>query len=1247
MTGRGRKGQSKKKDKASSIVDRVAIDVDQDNSLMYVPPSLDSGFTDFGLGGGATGGGSGSVAAAASGLGGIAPSLDSGYDVDSGACDTTAFSPGGGDQAADSFVKEPPKLLKPKGLTGKISTLFRRDRGSSDGVISPASTARSGGSRGIRGRSRSKDRGRSRSKDRGRSSSVSEDLFRMSSSRTDHRSSEDADDEHTNMDAAAAVAKAAGSALAVRSASTASRGSAASVSSRSKRIFYSSNCDDDSDDSYESRISRATRNTSASAASRDRGAGSGGDDFPHSEVSTAAYTATTGGTAKTILRYRGFSTSIKSLFLDEALVCASMGCFGLILSNRTEYLLQIRNERRGTLSPKSRAAAGGADRRKLPSRIVAYGLIITILLMFSTFIIFGFGTGNGLASDYYEGYDYYDENDGNNNNNNYNANQQQGNNANDGNNNYNYNNNYNNVNQNNWKYGYDYSQYDNEGADAYDGYDGAQGDDAGQDNYDAYDAAGDDGGGEQRRRQQEEIVVPPLGMSSSGSRTAARHPAHGIFKLRDYQEQFWTPAYEFLRDEWYRGDYDGGVDRQRREEQSYTDDTTQQVEYTRSQRDLGSNIRMALLFAFLLFLGVLGRRRRMRTRFYLVRARAQEDHLYYASSDVTQKRVAFEDTRENQYEGACSHTLCGCYPVDEAVRPDQEEEEVKVSDVGIIKLKKKPHHEDSVARGFNCFMASCCGVLCKCWFQCLSICALAQEAREIRLLLPPRYQRIDFITHQPFHEYQTSVRDLRLGWMGKIERLNGFAPHYNALSRLSRYILVISTVALLALVLTLLFNPRAAFSWQDAVVLAATFAQSFLVLFFVHWIFHKSDLSLDAVIKLFAAGFLIAVPSAFFFEGLLVNIVLFSAWGVYEFFALCMGEQFTDFIFDHWRIVWIVGELFNAYVVAAITEELCKYYTFRAVEHPDLVFLTGLTRDQHDEDAVDGGLVKYPFGSHQVQVHNKDTIEEVASMRSYRSTDSRKSRSSRRSRTKEALLNVGSGIDDEDFKDDVQEVRSYRQMAMAITTGMISVAVGLACAENFLYVFVLGGAMANDNDAEEHHRGDVTEAWIVLFFRSIFPVHALAAAMQSINMIRKFVETSEDDGHRIGVGRIILPAVILHGTFDAVLMGINIFIEIAWDNYLEEHEGKIGEDQPYNAVVLNIVAWMSITGVMLAGIIWYFRENRKQRIRLKHLEDADMARRLAADPVGLSPIASSCASPKSAIRTTGTGTSGPSEFELV
>lgn len=260
--------------------------------------------------------------------------------------------------------------------------------------------------------------------------------------------------------------------------------------------------------------------------------------------------------------------------------------------------------------------------------------------------------------------------------------------------------------------------------------------------------------------------------------------------------------------------------------------------------------------------------------------------------------------------------------------------------------------------------------------------------------------------------------------------------------------------------------------------------------------------------------------------------------------------------------------------------------------------MTGLDRESSDGNAVDGGHITYSYGSHQVQELNRSQSFGGESVQSHRSNATGASRGG-------FTPSIARTTTEEEFYEDDNDARTYRQKAAAVTTGMISVAVGLACAENFLYVFVLGGAQESDDE----HSGDVTEEWIVLLFRSIFPIHALAAAMQSVNMIRKFVECTDHNQHRIGVGRIILPAVILHGTFDAILLSINVFMESSWDRYYEENGGNNdGDGTPYNPVILNLVAWASIIFIMLVGILWYYRENRSQQVRLKLLEEQDKAR---------------------------------------
>lgn len=852
-----------------------------------------------------------------------------------------------------------------------------------------------------------------------------------------------------------------------------SPGPAQPMGQTTSRLF----CNDDSDDSYESRISAISRGREEEDEIED----------------------------KRVVRYRGFSTSLQSLFLDESMVCASIGCFGLMLSNRTEYLLEVRNAQRGSASTSKRRSDLS---HRLPSRIIGYILLATLLSMGLTFIIFGFGSNHTSLA------------------------------------------------MSNWNEGTTIVEAYTDDANANYNDDKVQRNADDANNNDDGAAAGDDAGNRQ--------------LDSKQTVSAWRgHRTIGICKIRDSQQTFWEPFMDFIRNEL-----------KDRPEQRHLKNNKQKAS------DAGSTTRSILAILFLVVLGVIGRRRRMRARYAIAKARAQDDALYYASSG-THKIL----TEEDNYEGACSHTLCGCYPIDPQMDED-EQEEPELDESG-----KKRKNQDCVARGFACLLAICCGFICKCWAQCLSICALAQEGREIRLLVAPKFQRIDYITHQPFSEYQPSVNDLRRGWLGKTRRKAGFLPHIQALSRLSRYILITFSSTIIILVVTLMFNPRAQFSWPDAIVLFATFFQSFLVIYVVHWIFHKSDLSMDAVVKYFAAGFLIATPSAFIFEGLLVNIILSIAYTVYSLLDFIFGYAFVNWFVAHYRFVWILGELINAYVVAAMTEELCKYYTFRTVEHPDLIFLTGLNRNHQDDAAALGGVVQYPFGVHQLPKLNRNNSFESTSQYSHRSSKSNRTELDNAEWIKQAAT-------EEEFAEDENDARTFRQKAAALTTGMIGVAVGLACAENFLYVFVLGGTGAED-DAKG---GGTMEEWIVLLFRSIFPIHALSAAMQSINMIRKFIECSTDKDHRIGVGRVITPAILLHGSFDAVLLGINVYIESAWDKLAQENNGDVeGKGIPYNPLLINLIAWASITAIMLAGLLWYYRQNRNQRQRLILMEEEEKA----------------------------------------
>lgn len=895
-------------------------------------------------------------------------------------------------------------------------------------------------------------------------------------------------------------------------------------------------------------------------------------------------------------RYRGFSTSISSLFLDESIVCGAMACCGLLLSSRTEYLLNERNVKRGLTRRGTKS--GGA---RAPSRILGISLFVTILCIVATYLIWGFTEGQDVRAggleyvvddgSYNSGYDRDDAVNVDD------ANDDKANAGDDG-----------NANGGNAAGDDGGAANDDAGdaqnanddgaqaaADANAGDDGAVASDDGaaaqQDDAaaaaDQDDAAAnakwDDFYGMADDAYNRKLKTTPE--SQDPSLSTKKHNFNGIMKLRDYREHIIEPvfqtanaAYANLLTQFSSDEFNPPP---RHHTRHLQEDTTED--------DMGSQARALIIVIFLFMLGVVGRRRRMRTRFAILRSRAQDDHLYYAAiltnpsgSLATPEGTLMENfhEREDKYDGACSHTLFGCYPVDSqsanyADYGDQYDDENGTVDTGVRRQRKGG---DFMHRTMTTLLNCCCGFLCKCWCQVFSICALAQEARETRLLLPPKMQRIDLITHQPFHEYAKDVNNVRRRYMERASRT--WFQHWAALSHLSRYIMLAFVLTVILVTSTLLLHPRGSFTWMDAMVLLATFGQSFLVLTIVFGIFHRSDLSFDAVVKFFAVGFVICVPVGFAIEGLLINGLVWMLYLVYYPVRWAAGEDLDQWIIDNHRLLWVLAELVNAYFVAALVEELCKYYGFRFLEHPDLIFLTGLDRTA-TQAQNQGGLDAYKYDSQLVSEFSRSQDSECDSV------DSRDRRRKSKEKMNSSLKNT-----DED-EDEEPELRTLRQQAAAITTGMISVAVGLACAENFLYVFFLGGAGGS---------ASITQEFAVLIFRSIFPVHALAAAMQSINMIKKFIEEKDGSDHNVGVGRIVIPAVILHGTFDAILMVINAYVESKWAEFYEENDDYEEGFTPFNPILLNVIAWVSILGVMVSSFGWYSYQNQVQNIRLMKIE---------------------------------------------
>ena len=265
-------------------------------------------------------------------------------------------------------------------------------------------------------------------------------------------------------------------------------------------------------------------------------------------------TGTVNSVFNRVRRYRGFSTSISSLFLDETLVCPAISCFGLLLGQRTEYLLNERNRARGM----ARRGRKAGDRR--PSHLLAVALVLTVASVALSYAVCGFGQGVGVfytaeeggsRSDRYysdwQGDDYYSE---------YNDNgeaQDQGDDA------------------------EAQDQGDDAGAQeddaAVEENDNAQGDDAVEEDQeqegDDENGEGDDGRQRARRRRAAVGEIQSLSgkrdkfADGSGSASGNGRRMLGIAKLREYHDYLWVPAYDMVQFEWSdkrRAEKDAGCD---------------------------------------------------------------------------------------------------------------------------------------------------------------------------------------------------------------------------------------------------------------------------------------------------------------------------------------------------------------------------------------------------------------------------------------------------------------------------------------------------------------------------------------------------------------------------------------------------------------------------------------------------------------------------------------------------------------
>ena len=435
--------------------------------------------------------------------------------------------------------------------------------------------------------------------------------------------------------------------------------------------------------------------------------------------------------------------------------------------------------------------------------------------------------------------------------------------------------------------------------------------------------------------------------------------------------------------------------------------------------------------------------------------------------------------------------------------------------------------------------ALCCGVACRCWCQCCGMCAIAQQDRQLQ---QDESIQMDYITFEPFGEYSVKLQELRS------QQVTSFWKHlenmsllsYKLLQMLAWSIVVLAVIAILRvernftvvnlLVVRVIRDTSALFylqtyqltPWHTFTFLLsvfqviATFFQAFLILYFVHWQWHRFDLSLDAVVKYFSSGFILCTGLAVVLEllvstllGIVINIIVLLTALAEQADIPSTPEEAREFARDFQRqhiVMFCFFAFLNAFVVAALVEETVKYFGFFMVEHPDF-----------DNNAT----------------------------------------------------------------------RSKETRGVAITIAMVATALGFGCCENLLYVFVYTPpSLANEV--------------ATLLARSIFPIHPLAAALQSIGVCRRDLEGDLT----VGLGRILFPAILLHGSFDFLLMVMALIQSLQATSDNDDDTAVTDDDAtPKTSMVRDeLPSLVASVVIVILGLIYYVWQAEAQRIRLHDLD---------------------------------------------
>jgi hypothetical protein len=197
-----------------------------------------------------------------------------------------------------------------------------------------------------------------------------------------------------------------------------------------------------------------------------------------------------------------------------------------------------------------------------------------------------------------------------------------------------------------------------------------------------------------------------------------------------------------------------------------------------------------------------------------------------SATDADAELAVFLDQHRREIDGDGAHDIFGCarsntglcchrYRSERSV--GRRAVDVDTSDDGNNDDDGEEESQVGFCLGAWRFLANlCCGLLCGCNLQLFGMCAIAQEQRYLKEVLPsstarPDLWQRDYITMQPWSEYYPAILRLRLSYQ------SNFFSHLKAMSTLSRRILITAVTFVVFISLMVLLPVRFP-RWQILIV---------------------------------------------------------------------------------------------------------------------------------------------------------------------------------------------------------------------------------------------------------------------------------------------------------------------------------------------------------------------------------------------------------------------------------------------